>query len=559
MEEVRHSSGCELRDWEQLVTENPQKAAQLLNDTFSFAGYYKGPPKNLSFAGGGPKVVVYGPVLEELDRYGLLKGLSCTTGTSGGAFPALTLALGYRTDQINNMLGNLCFKTFLDRPTSKLTFLDAKKILSSAQLEVLDFNASSFFSDLKALWSNKNLMVEGLTVQRGNIKTVCREKGMYYTTTMEETIKHYIEIATEDRHLTFGELHTLVEEDGRKFRDLYIHILHHDSDGPHHRVLSYETEEYKDVCLFSAVAASCALPLLFTPVKLWRKRRGTDELELLPGYEVCSDGGVTYNNPLETFDKVKYVEPSFPEEYSDIPCFNWQTWGLCPQVPLEPNEEPDNLIQVLFSAYKAYDNAQSEQLKQDPRNEFRLIRLPTQGVALTDIEPLDPVVRKKINTSSRKKTRAFLEKVGIALPDTEKRQRDRPLVTPRQRIRNLEVKAPTPPPYKTWTSFSDNNSWRCFGTLPGWNVPIAVINITAGFFTTLAYVPVFAGSKALGSIDCTVTRPLKEKCDRQAEKALLEIADGSLLFGRGVVEASQLGVVALAYYDTQLGRPTIMD
>ena len=72
--------------------------------------------KNLVFEGGGVKGIAYVGALEVLDKEGILKDIKRVAGTSAGAMVAVLVGLGYSTDELKDILWNLEFNSFLDKP-----------------------------------------------------------------------------------------------------------------------------------------------------------------------------------------------------------------------------------------------------------------------------------------------------------------------------------------------------------------------------------------------------------------------------------------------------------
>jgi NTE family protein len=69
---------------------------------------------NLVFEGGGMRGISYAGALAELEQRGLLNELEKVGGTSVGAIAALTLALGYKADEIESIIAQTNPKKFND-------------------------------------------------------------------------------------------------------------------------------------------------------------------------------------------------------------------------------------------------------------------------------------------------------------------------------------------------------------------------------------------------------------------------------------------------------------
>ena len=70
--------------------------------------------RNLVFEGAGMRGIAYCGVLEELENRQLLKGVEKVGGTSAGALMALTVALGYSSSEIRELIGSTNFKRLND-------------------------------------------------------------------------------------------------------------------------------------------------------------------------------------------------------------------------------------------------------------------------------------------------------------------------------------------------------------------------------------------------------------------------------------------------------------
>lgn len=70
--------------------------------------------RNLVFEGAGMRGIAYCGVLEEMENRQLLKGVEKVGGTSAGALMALTVALGYSSPEIKQIIGSTNFRKLND-------------------------------------------------------------------------------------------------------------------------------------------------------------------------------------------------------------------------------------------------------------------------------------------------------------------------------------------------------------------------------------------------------------------------------------------------------------
>lgn len=73
--------------------------------------------KNLVFKGGGVLGVAYAGAFNVLEDKNILKNIEGVAGTSAGAIAALSVTLGYSSDEIKKILFNIKFKKFQDKMT----------------------------------------------------------------------------------------------------------------------------------------------------------------------------------------------------------------------------------------------------------------------------------------------------------------------------------------------------------------------------------------------------------------------------------------------------------
>jgi len=166
-------------------------------------------------------------------------------GNSAGAIFASLIAVGHSAEELNRIVLDLDFTTFLD--------LDMHFLKDGGLLKGNNFRQ----------WINTKL---------------CSK-------------------LTGKTEPTFSDLHALVNEEGPSaFKDLHIYSLSLETHNTVH--FSYETTPNTPIA--SAVRASMSIPLIFQPYKMPLKNESGDELEYA-GIQFV-DGGVKYNYPITAFD-----------------------------------------------------------------------------------------------------------------------------------------------------------------------------------------------------------------------------------------------------------------
>ena len=136
----------------------------------------KKPIRNLVLEGGGIKGIAYIGVTDVLSQNGTLKDIKRIAGTSAGAINAMLMCVGYNVKEMSDVMWNMDFNDLADD----------------------DFG---IFRD-----TNRFMTQFGW------------HKGDYFLKWAEEMIGQ----KTGNPHLTFAELHKLVEKEPDKYKDLYV-------------------------------------------------------------------------------------------------------------------------------------------------------------------------------------------------------------------------------------------------------------------------------------------------------------------------------------------------
>ncbi len=230
--------------------------------------------RNLVFEGGGVKGIAYGGALARLEEKGILSNILRVAGTSAGAINATLMAVGYTANEVGTIIAETSFADFEDDTAGPLR----------------------------------------------DIKRVLNDYGWHKGNVFEKWIGGLIMEKTENRNLTFGELHAMrmseLASGSTSLRDLYVVGTNLSTQLP--EVYSYETTP--DVKIRKAARISMSIPLYFRCV------RNEEE-------EVLVDGGVTRNYPIDLFDHERYLENSENGEEVDYNqtdgfVFNHETLGF---------------------------------------------------------------------------------------------------------------------------------------------------------------------------------------------------------------------------------------
>jgi len=197
--------------------------------------------KNLAFSGGGVKGIAYGGVLQVLEDHEILQGVERVAGTSAGAIVATALAVGFKAEEVTDLLKNTSFKDFMDAPHSLIG----------------------------KIW--------GLVFNYGWCKGHAFEKWI---------IDKVIYKKTKNRDLTFADLKKLSEnEDGFRELSMIATNLHAQSS------VIFSADKTPNVRIAEAVRTSMSIPFFFQSIR--------------QGQDVYVDGGVAFNYPIELYDTIR--------------------------------------------------------------------------------------------------------------------------------------------------------------------------------------------------------------------------------------------------------------
>jgi NTE family protein len=201
--------------------------------------------ENLVFEGGGVKGIAYAGALAVLEAKGVLADIHRVAGTSAGAITASLIALGAEADEAREIVAAAPFASFED---------------------------SGFFWVIGDFWR------------------LIRRYGWFKGDAFAKWIRSEIKALAGDAELDFKALAERVTKEPERFRELYV--VGTDLSGQ--RAVVYSAATTPDVPIWKAVRISMSLPLFFATVKR--------------GGELWVDGGLTWNYPIDLFDRARYVK-----------------------------------------------------------------------------------------------------------------------------------------------------------------------------------------------------------------------------------------------------------
>lgn len=247
--------------------------------------------RNLVMEGGGIRGIAYGGALQELEKAGVLRGLTRVGGTSAGAIQAALLAVGYSAQEII-------------------------EVVNATPVQRLNDGRFIFF---------------------GGTHRLVKEYGWYRGDEFSTYLGELVARKTNNAHLTLGELHALAQKQPGRFRDLYTTGTNLTTQ----RVQVFSHETTPSMRVADAVRISMSIPLYFRAVLLDAQNQVITG-NPTPGQpvQVLVDGGLLANYPIDLFDYPRYLpagSTAVPDARGHV--FNPETLGLrldrAEQIPLD--------------------------------------------------------------------------------------------------------------------------------------------------------------------------------------------------------------------------------
>lgn len=203
--------------------------------------------KNLVFEGAGIRGIAYCGAINELETRNLLLSVEKVGGTSAGAIVALTVSLGYSSNEINNIISSTNFKLFND--------------------------GRYFFA--------------------GGIARTSKYFGWYRGNKIESWLEKIIAAKTGNADITFAELQN------KGYKDLYVTGTCLNKQ----QLIFFSHETYPNMKVKDAVRISMSIPLYFEAVFIDTAGNVVHHPRKKNGLDVMVDGGFTGNFPVTMFDR----------------------------------------------------------------------------------------------------------------------------------------------------------------------------------------------------------------------------------------------------------------
>jgi NTE family protein len=231
------------------------------------------PIKNLVFEGGGVRGLAYAGALMELEELHVLDSVERVAGTSAGAIAATLYAVGYKPNEIDDLISELKINSFAD---GKWMFI-------------------------------------------GGTRRMIKNFGWYRGDRFNRWMSNLIQEKTGKANITFRELHQL-SKSRKEIKELYLTgtnlTLQKTS------ILSFET--FPEMEVHTGVRISMSIPFFFEAIVINKDGKiCSNNKSYHKGY-VMVDGGILANYPIHIFDYKKYVDNS--NDSSMV--VNYQTLGI---------------------------------------------------------------------------------------------------------------------------------------------------------------------------------------------------------------------------------------
>jgi NTE family protein len=201
---------------------------------------------NLALEGAGVRGIAYAGAIRYLEEYQMLDSIKNVGGTSAGAIAALAIVLGYKSDEIEDLIYNTKIQKFND---GRFLFV-------------------------------------------GGIARLNRKYGWYRGKAFTRWLEKVIEAKTDNADITFLQLHN------KGFKDLYVT----GSSLNHQKLLVFSYKSYPNMKVKDAVRISMSIPLYFEAVIIDSAGNVLRKSSASNYHDLVVDGGFTGNFPIAIFD-----------------------------------------------------------------------------------------------------------------------------------------------------------------------------------------------------------------------------------------------------------------
>jgi NTE family protein len=215
---------------------------------FSLYGQTSPVIKNLVFEGAGIRGIAYCGAINEMESADMMRHIEKVGGTSAGAIVALTLSLGYTSQEIQEIISGTNFKKFND--------------------------GRYFFA--------------------GGVSRINKYFGWYRGNRFEAWLEKIIAAKTGNADMTFEELVR------KGFKDLYVTGTCLNKQ----KLIIFSKQTYPKMKVKDAVRISMSIPLYFEAVFIDGEGQTFHHPKQKDGLDIMVDGGFTGNFPIRIFDSL---------------------------------------------------------------------------------------------------------------------------------------------------------------------------------------------------------------------------------------------------------------
>jgi NTE family protein len=259
-------------------------------------------PRNLVFEGAGIRGIAYCGALQKMEENNWMPDVQRVGGTSAGAVTALTVALGYNSGEIRQLISSTAFKKLND---GRFMFL-------------------------------------------GGINRINKYFGWYRNKKTDEWLSNMIRAKTGNPDITFRQL-----KEAGNFKELYVTGTCLNKQ----QLIIFSHETYPDMKIRDAVRVSMSIPLYFEASFIDSLGNVYHHPKDKTGLDIVVDGGITGNFPIRMFDSTRYID-NHPQSNQFI--INKETIGVRidsdEQIEKDVNGDP-RLAALPVNSLKEYLNA----------------------------------------------------------------------------------------------------------------------------------------------------------------------------------------------------------
>ncbi|QGY39062.1 patatin [Pseudodesulfovibrio cashew] len=327
---------------------------------------------NLCFEGGGVKGIAYAGALKVLEERGVIPDIRRVAGTSAGAISAALVALGADWEDVKDIVGGTNFRKFMDDS-----------------------------------WGNLR-----------DIARLVKEYGWFKGDAFSAWMKKQVGGLVGNKNLTFKDLKEMAATDPAKYKELTVIGTNLTLQVPE----TYNAESTPDMRIWESVRISMSIPFFFASAEY------EDD-------DVLVDGGVTWNYPLDIFDRRIYLSDSgntdtftvvkYPTHKWDDHIYNKETLGLRVDTKDEiaalklrqrmPPVEIDNIAKYIKSLI-GFMNDMANKAHLHKNDWQRTVFIDALGVGTTDFD-LDSETVNALVKSGEDNANAYFKWLDNASPD----------------------------------------------------------------------------------------------------------------------------------------------